>query len=101
MEKFRLRAIGPTCGDETTPYEVIFNESMTVREFSDYVLTLNEWGCIGIYNPDARSFFGDPQRWYHQDKWDSGPLPENIMDKTIKKAYASGGWSRMNYMLTL
>ena len=33
-------------GDETAPYDVIFDREYTVRELIEYILTRNEWGNI-------------------------------------------------------
>lgn len=44
MIKFKRTA--STGGDETAPYDVIFDRQYTVREFIDYVLTRREWGYI-------------------------------------------------------
>lgn len=101
MKDFRFRAIGPEAGDCTTPYEVQIPEGLTVKEFVDWVLTRNEWGYIGIYNPDSDSFFGSPVCTYRHDKIDGEPFPDDIMRKTIKQIYAHGGWTNMDYRLTL
>lgn len=36
-------------GDETAPYDVIFDREYTVREFIEYILTRNEWGKYPVY----------------------------------------------------
>ena len=73
---------------------------MTVGEFVQSVLTNEpeEWGYIGIY--DGKSIFGDPCCSYKYGKILS-KLPENVMDKVILSANASGGWSRMDYILKI
>lgn len=100
MTGFDFRQCGPECGDCTAPYDIVFYKKYTVREFIQEVLTRKEWGRIGIYNPKENPFFGSPCCEYRHDQLKSH-LPENLMDKTIKSASASGGWTLMNYILTL
>lgn len=47
-------------GDETAPYDVIFDREYTVREFIEYILTRNEWGNI--------RFIGGSSYGYRQDQ---------------------------------
>lgn len=95
-----LKQSGPERDDATAPYDVIFKGQMTVRQFIDYVVNLKEWGYIGIYNPAVDPFFGDPKCEYRYARL-IGELPNEIMDCIITKASASGGWSRMDYILTI
>lgn len=100
MKSFTLKRTGPICGDETAPYDVVFLEKMTVREFVDYVLTLNEWGSIALCLPGFSANDMQPCCQYSHDKLES-ELPEEYMDRTIASATAHGGWSLMDYILTL
>ena len=100
MKSFTLRRTGPISSDETAPYDVVFLEKMTVGEFVDYVLTLNEWGRISLYIPGFGSGDMQPYCQYNHDKL-KNELPEEYMDRTIASATAHGGWSLMNYTLTL
>lgn len=86
----------PTSGDCTAAYDVILDKAYTVREFVDYVFTnqKNEWGNFTF----CGIFAG---RSYHYGKWDEAPLPDEVMEQTIKKIEASGGWSCMDYYITL
>ena len=100
MKSFTLKRTGPIGGDETAPYDVVFLEKMTVREFVEYVLTLHEWGRIALCIPGFGSGDMQPYCQYRQDKLES-ELPEEYLDRTIASATAHGGWSLMNYTLTL
>ena len=92
---------GPLGG--TAPYKVILHEKCTVREFVEYVLdTKDEWGYIGIYNPEKGPFFGYPNIEYSHGKLKAGSIIEDFgefLDKPVVKATAEGGWSRMDYIL--
>lgn len=116
MKLFNLKIAGEESGGPlggTAPYEVILLEKCTVREFVQYVLdTNNEWGYIGIYNPERNPFFGDPHVEYSYGKLKSKTSELNyyftlkqinqfgeFLDKPVIKATADGGWSRMDYIL--
>lgn len=92
---------GPLGGE--APYKVIFLEKCTVREFVEYVLnTTNDWGYIGIYNPEENPFFGYPNIEYAVGRLKEGSTIRDfgeLLDKSVTKATASGGWSRMDYIL--
>lgn len=87
----------------TAPYKVILFEKCTVREFVEYVLnTQNDWGYIGIHNPEKGPFFGYPNIQYSGNKLKAGSIIEDFgefLDKPVIKATANGGWSRMDYIL--
>jgi len=88
-----------TFGDETAGYSVELTKDYTVKEFVDEVVSdKKEWGYIGIESKG--SFFGDPNCEY---KWGKllTELPSEILPNKIKSVKASGGWSRMDYLLVL
>lgn len=96
----KLKQTGPEAGDCTAPYDVILDKPYTVREFISAVLTerTDDWGYIGINN--HRSFFGSPKMEYKRGVGEYEPL-KDFYDKPVKEATASGGWSRMDYLLTV
>lgn len=97
----KLIQCSETHGDCTAEYSVILDKSYTVEEFINEVLTKNEWGYIGIYNEGQAWFdFGDPNCEYKYDKLVT-QMPEDILKEEISEVKASGGWSRMDYLLTL
>jgi hypothetical protein len=90
------------CGSDCTgPYDVIFTEGMTVRQFIDEMLTehKSEWGYIGIDKPG--SIFGKPCIEYSHGELKGQSMPEEYMDKVITKVKGSGGWSRSDFQLVL
>ena len=92
---------GPLGG--TAPYNIVLHKKCTVREFVEYVLnTKDDWGYIGIYNPERNPFFGYPNIQYSCGILKAGSIVEDFgefLDKPVTKATASGGWSRMDYIL--
>lgn len=90
MIKFKRTA--STGGDETAPYDVIFDRQYTVREFIDYVLTRREWGYI--------SFQGGPYCEYRGYRLLSA-IPDEYMGAGIESVKVAGGWSRMDYRIEI
>lgn len=97
---FKLKQIRPEGSDCTAPYDVILDKEYTVREFINTVLTNEprEWGYIGIIK--RGEVFGDPCCEYSHGELLSH-LPDDILDRKIDWARASGGWSRMDYQFRL
>jgi hypothetical protein len=79
-------------GDETAPYDVIFDREYTVREFIEYILTRNEWGNI--------RFIGGSSYGYRQTLL-LCPIPDRYMETRIASVKAAGGWSRMDYLIEM
>lgn len=97
---FTLRYKGPTGGDCTAPYYVDLKGTPTVRDFINAVLDdKSEWGYIGIYNKN--SIFGTPNIEFRYGETKISDEMEEYLDKIIIDAVASGGWSRMDYILVL
>lgn len=96
MKLFELRAEGPEACDCTIPYNVVFRNECTVREFIDEVLKKNEWGYVII-----GSYFNGPRIEYTHDKIVSGVFSQDILNAKISNATAHGGWTRMDYMLDI
>ena len=99
MVSLELRQIGRAGSDCTAPYEVIIHGKCTVREFVECVLTHHkEWGYIGISDG---SIFGNPRIEYARGTITTENTLKDIKDYIVVKALASGGWSRMDYLLTI
>ena len=95
----KLKQNTRTFGDETAGYAVELTKEYTVQEFvNEVVSNKREWGYIGI--SCGRATFGNPNCEYKLGKLLS-ELPSEIMTKKIASAKASGGWSRMDYLLEL
>ena len=100
---FRLIQSTPVSGDCTCGYNVKLDREYTVKDFIDTVLSERngEWGYIGIYNQyafDGRHF-GNPNMEYRYGKIVTGNFTEDVLSKEVKDVSASGGWSRMDYVL--
>lgn len=97
---FKLKSIGKVRGDCTQPYKVILDKEYTVGEFIETVLgRKGEWGYIGIEY--GRSFFGNPNCEYKWGKLITPNLPDDFLPLKISSMRADGGWSRMDYLITL
>lgn len=90
---------GYFCGACDYSYSIKFNRECTVGEFIDYVLTIvNEWGYVGI--DSHNDIFGDPHCEYRYGKL-LYEMPSDVLDKKVVSANATGGWTRMDYILHL
>ena len=95
----KLKQNTRTFGDETAGYAVELTKKYTVKEFVNEVLENDrEWGYIGISCGGA--IFGSPNCEFRNGKLESS-LPDDVMNKEISGVKASGGWSRMDYLLEL
>ena len=99
MFKF-IHTNGPY-SDCMSDYDIELDKSYTVGEFIETVLKEKpkEWGYIGIYKKGK--IFGDPVCEYRYEKLITEPLPEEFLIQDIKEIKASGGWSRMDYLIKL
>lgn len=92
---------GPSGGDCTAPYSVTLHGKVTVREFIEAVLeNKTEWGHVEIFKGKPKSMFdNDLAVGFRYGELENG-LPESkLLDRKVKSASASGGWSRMDYRL--
>ena len=96
---FKLVQIRPEGSDCTAPYGVQLNGDYTVEQFiNDVLLDEREFGYIGIYN--GKSVFGDPRCEYRFGEIIS-TMDEKFLNMRVTSATASGGWGRMDYILTV
>lgn len=98
---FKMIKTGPTRSDCSAPYDVILDKEYTVREFIETVLKENsgEWGEVYYHTNKDISVFDSPKCTYRYGKLISEPLPEEYLNKTIKKVIADGGWTNMDYLI--
>lgn len=98
-----LKPAGNVRGDCTAPYDVELSRECTLRELVDVILTRNEWGYIG--KDDPRDVFGYPRFEYSYDHIkegsERGHFTEEDYNRIVKTVKADGGWSRMDYIVTL
>uniref|UniRef100_UPI004056BC1B hypothetical protein n=1 Tax=Alistipes sp. TaxID=1872444 RepID=UPI004056BC1B len=86
-------------GDCTAPYAVELDKEYTVQEFVTAVLSKSkEWGYIGIEHKLAT--FGEPHCEYRYGQLLSELPPETLCKKVIS-ARAHGGYTRMDYYLSV
>lgn len=108
---FKLHQCGSVRGDCTSPFNVIFDKPINVKEFIDYITRPDskDWGCVSISKDPSITHVWDlfhikriPKLEYRYDEIISG---EDIIEKygteTIIKATADGGWTRMDYVLLI
>ena len=93
---FTLTQATPTGGDCTAGYDVKFSNEYTVRELIEEVLKTHpgEWGYFQLKNVGVRTE-------YRYGRLVKQKFADVLLDSKIVKAYASGGWSRMDYYLTI
>lgn len=96
---FRLHMVGNVGGDETAMYEVDLDREYTVDQFvHDVLLNNREWGTICINNGDG--MFSNPKCEYKYGELVS-KLPIEYLPLRVVSAKAHGGWSLMDYSLTV
>jgi len=90
---FKLNRVTRIFGDETAGYEVILDKKYTVKELLDTVLGIkSEWGSFSIKNGNCCEYEGGKLL---------SNLSEEDLNKEVVKVDASGGWSMMNYYVTV
>lgn len=85
-----------------TEYRVNLDKEYTVREFINWVI-LKKYeylGFIGIKDKNSTSPYGNPYCSYNKGKQETD-LPDEIMCQKIVSVNARGGWSRMDFLITL
>ena len=97
----KLKQCTEVAGDETAGYEVTLDKRYTVEEFINEVVSKKQdWGYIGIKQEGVPTIFGSPKCEYKWGKLLSS-LPNEYLNKEISIVSASGGWSRMDYLITI
>lgn len=93
--------------DTTAEYDVTFTERLTVGHFVDRILkSTHDWGYIGIRATDSKvdvkhAVYGYPCIEYQYGDIITRNNLKRFSDRVIKSVHASGGWSRMDYLLSL
>lgn len=84
----------PVIGDCTCGYNVILDKEYTVHEFIETMLKErnNEWGFISNH-------LDSQQCEYRYGKILENTFTQEILHKKIIKVSASGGWTRMDYIV--
>ena len=100
---FRLIQCTPTRGDCTAGYEVDLDKEYTLQEFIDAILTnkKDEWGEIKIAKRNC-PWYRHPSIGYRYGNITSKPnIPEKVFGYKVKTVTANGGWTAMDYIVTL
>ena len=84
--------------EKTAGFNVKFKKPYTVGDFINDILTTRttEWGYVNIVNIDGHPICG-----YRYSELFTEPFSDDILSKKIKKIIADGGWSRMDYAITI
>lgn len=105
LKFIQTRAVG---SDETAPYDVQLDGDYTLGEFVGHVLNnhTRDWGYIDpiappVQNPKPEDIFSRCRIEYRYGKIVSGEIAENLRALHIDHVKAAGGWSRMDYIVTL
>ncbi len=96
---FKLVQSGPTGGDETAMHSVQFSGPIpTLGEFMEDLIANHsgDWGCLDIRDEHANKIGG---AFYSHGTFESDNIPDVIKKHRIQRISASGGWSRMDYLV--
>lgn len=89
---------GGPYGDATSRYDVILDKQYTVKEFISAILEQNkdEWGefVIGEWPSKIKCEFS-------KGRIKTNFSDEKYLDMNIKSVTAQGGWTFMNYYITI
>lgn len=105
---FRLIHIGGPYGDCTSDYESAFDQPFKVKDLLAFIeKQTDEWGTIKFYLTSPYPYDCLSVSYKHGiinyedfNKF-SGKKNQNIFNTVIKKITANGGWSLMDYQVTL
>lgn len=93
---FTLTQVTQTFGDCTAGYRVDLYKEYTVSEFINEVLKEkpNEWGYFEIKRTMSKAE-------YRYGEIIENDFDENILSAKILSVAATGGWSRMDYIIII
>ena len=96
-----LKQATPLRSDCTAGYFVILDKDYTVAEFITEVLTREEWGYIGIYKEGQKWF--EPGELYCEYRGNKmvAEMQGAVLTRKIRSVTASGGYTRMDYLIKL
>lgn len=104
-----FKATSKVRGDETQSFDVTDYKATTVGEFVDEVLLGNgkkEWGYFEFISvkPQKVGKWNVPPEWDRYE-YKRGSLldkiPDTLLNKRIERVTGDGGWSRMDYDITV
>lgn len=99
---FTLRQSGPIGGDETAMHSVNFDnphELHTIGQFMDDLLKghSGDWGSVEVRGSTRPGYTVVSLSYSHGHTEEQ--FADEILKQEIKSISASGGWSRMDYLI--
>lgn len=86
----------------TAGYKVNLDKEYTLQEFIDAVLTnKGEWGYIKVAKRDCACYNYPAFSYRYGEIYGEPNLPEEVYGYKVKSVTASGGLSRIDYIVTL
>lgn len=102
MKDIKLYHKAGPFGDETSLYDMEFEEGTTVQDLIDFALSKKqEWGYIRTSGDSLRRLSYSHVTEYRYGKIIGNNIPNNICQKKVRKGFASGGWTRMDYTVEI
>lgn len=100
---FTLTQCTPTFGDCTARYRVDLDKEYTLQGFVDAILTnkKDEWGKISIVKSNVPWYFYPYIGYQRGSITGESNIPEKVFTYKVKSVIANGGWSVMDYIVTL
>ena len=94
---YTLKWITSTNFDETVLYNVELDKEYTVDEFIKTIVSnKRDWGKISVNINNSNSTIE-----YKYGKLKSDIFTSNILNYKVKSVKSTGGWSNMNYYITI
>ena len=92
----------PKSLDCTADYKVTLDKEYTLQEFIDAVLSNErEWGYISVAKRDCALYNYPAFSYRYGEIYGEPNLPEEVYGYKVKSVTASGGWPRIDYIVTL
>lgn len=102
---FKFNLTGGPCSDETSCYEaVVLKENATVQDLINHIIQdcTGEWGYIDLKDKDCPWYSSTYRLEYRWGKIVSDNIPDSYKNIPLPpKLKASGGWSRMDYIIPI
>lgn len=100
---FTLTQCTPTFGDCTARYRVDLDKEYTLQEFVDAILTNKKdwWGMIKIEKRNCLWTRYPSISYRYGNITGETNIPEKVFGYKVKSVIANGGWTLMDYIVTL
>lgn len=101
-EIFKFVCTGGPYGDCSSHYRIEMRQPCTVAQLIEFINSQDEWGCVYI-NPKDWLGIKSTAKFEYNNHTQHKPLaiPPFFHNLPIKKIEAHGGWSNMDYFVTL